>query len=216
MPAESLLTIDQLAAKVAEALSGEALPGQNGRVREVPDVRTLRYYTTIGLLDRPAEMRGRTALYGRRHLLQLVAVKRLQAKGLSLTEVQARLINASTRELSRLAQLPKDYEIASAPLTTPEPERNPSREQLPSPSTPSQSALPFWKQSQATLETNQHQETNPGSEETPGSTPLHAIPLAEGAAILLGARRPPDGDDLEAIRVAAQPLLKLLARRRLL
>ncbi|MFN0016752.1 MAG: MerR family transcriptional regulator [Pirellulaceae bacterium] len=214
MPAESLLTIDQLAAKVAEALSGEILPGQNGRVREVPDVRTLRYYTTIGLLDRPAEMRGRTALYGRRHLRQLVAVKRLQAKGLSLTEVQARLINASGRELARLAQLPKDFEFAPAPLP-PEPERKSSREPTSSAAPPA-SPLPFWKQPPAPLERNQPQETKPATEEISGSMPLHAIPLAEGAALLLGARRPPDDDDLEAIRVAAQPLLKLLARRRLL
>jgi DNA-binding transcriptional MerR regulator len=215
MSAEALLTIDQLAAKVAEALSGESQPGQNGRVREVPDVRTLRYYTTIGLLDRPAEMRGRTALYCRRHLLQLVAVKRLQAKGLSLTEVQARLINASGRELARLAQLPKDFEFAPAPLTTPESERTPSREPTSSPTSPA-SSLPFWKQSPAPWERNQPQETKPATEEISGSMPLHAIPLAEGAALLLGARRPPDDDDLEAIRVAAQPLLKLLARRRLL
>ena len=30
----------------------------NGRVRDVPDRRTIRYYTTIGLLDRPAEVSG--------------------------------------------------------------------------------------------------------------------------------------------------------------
>ncbi len=64
----------------------------NGRVREVPDQRTIRYYTTLGLIDRPAEMRGRTALYGVRHLLQLVAIKRLQTHGLSLAEIQTRVV----------------------------------------------------------------------------------------------------------------------------
>src|SRR5215212_2263085 len=33
-------------------------------------------------------MRGRTALYGRRHLAQVVAIKRLQAMGRSLAEIQ--------------------------------------------------------------------------------------------------------------------------------
>ena len=36
-------------------------------------------------------MRGRTALYGLRHLLQLVAIKRLQAKGYTLEQVQQAL-----------------------------------------------------------------------------------------------------------------------------
>jgi hypothetical protein len=31
-------------------------------------------------VDRPVEFRGRTALYGRRHVLQLTAIKRMQAK----------------------------------------------------------------------------------------------------------------------------------------
>ena len=81
---ETLWTIDELGERVAEALGGPGYDGvPSGRVRDVPDLRTIRYYTTLGLLDRPAAMRGRTALYGPRHLLQLVAIKRLQARGLS-------------------------------------------------------------------------------------------------------------------------------------
>jgi hypothetical protein len=99
-------TIGQLAHRVAEALAA-GVPGQaNGRVREVPDVRTLRWYTSIGLLDRPAAMRGRTALYGRRHLLQMVAVKRLQGEGWSLAEIQERLIGADDVVLEGIAALP--------------------------------------------------------------------------------------------------------------
>ena len=44
--------------------------GESRRVRWQPDARLVRYYTTLGLLDRPAEMRGRTAYYRDRHLLQ--------------------------------------------------------------------------------------------------------------------------------------------------
>ena len=76
----------------------------SGRVRDVPDLRTIRYYTTLGLLDRPAAMRGRTALYGARHLLQLVAIKRLQARGLSLAAVQERVVGLSDAALRRLAE----------------------------------------------------------------------------------------------------------------
>jgi hypothetical protein len=80
----ALWTLDELGARVALALAVGYDGQANGRVREVPDGRTIRYYTTLGLIDRPAAMRGRTALYGVRHLLQLTAIKRLQARGLSL------------------------------------------------------------------------------------------------------------------------------------
>ena len=79
-----LWTIQQLCTEVERVLAVDYAGSRNGRVRDIPDLRTIRYYTTVGLLDRPAEMRGRTALYGRRHLLQLVAIKQLQARGLSL------------------------------------------------------------------------------------------------------------------------------------
>ncbi|MCA9665182.1 MAG: MerR family transcriptional regulator [Myxococcales bacterium] len=78
----------------------------SGRVTAVPDKRTIRYYTTLGLLDAPAEMRGRTAYYGRRHLLQLVAIKRLQADGIKLSQVQQRLSGQPDGVLAQLARLP--------------------------------------------------------------------------------------------------------------
>ncbi len=106
MSEDGLWTIDELSAGVAEALAAD-YPGQsNGRVRDVPDRRTIRWYTTIGLLDRPAAMRGRTALYGRRHLLQLVAIKRLQAAGRTLAAVQQELVGATGTTLADIARLP--------------------------------------------------------------------------------------------------------------
>jgi DNA-binding transcriptional MerR regulator len=99
-----LWTIEELGERVAEALQGSGYGGvTSGRVRDVPDLRTIRYYTTLGLLDRAAAMRGRTALYGSRHLNQLVAIKRLQARGLSLAEVQQKVAGLSDAALCRLA-----------------------------------------------------------------------------------------------------------------
>src|SRR6266700_394301 len=106
-----LWTIDELGAAVALTLSADYEGAPNNRVRDVPDRRTIRYYTTIGLLDRPTEMRGRTALYGRRHLAQLVASKRLQAAGRSLTEVQEQLIGADDATLFRIAEIAMTAEI---------------------------------------------------------------------------------------------------------
>ena len=123
--------IDELQA-VAELALAAALPEADlsDRVRAVPDARTIRYYTTIGLLDRAAEMRGRTAYYGRRHVLQLVAIKRLQAAGLSLEQVQEKLAGATTRKLVDLAALPADFwdrpqlkKAGSSPVQAPSPER---------------------------------------------------------------------------------------------
>ncbi|CAN5922772.1 hypothetical protein BH11MYX3_BH11MYX3_24140 [soil metagenome] len=80
-------TLPELVAQVTERIAALP-PPKNGQVRAVPDDRTVRYYGTIGLLDRPLAMRGRTALYGPRHLAQVVAIKRLQSTGKSLAEIQ--------------------------------------------------------------------------------------------------------------------------------
>src|SRR5271169_6575213 len=101
---EPFWTLDDLGARVALALAVGYSGQANGRVRDLPDRRTIRYYTTLGLIDRPAAMRGRTALYGLRHLLQLVAIKRLQANGLSLAAVQQRVVGLSNAALRRLAE----------------------------------------------------------------------------------------------------------------
>jgi DNA-binding transcriptional MerR regulator len=114
----TLWKIDQLSQLVAQALELASYEGQDSaRVRAVPDVRTIRYYTTVGLLDRPQEMQGRTALYGRRHVLQLVAVKKLQAQGMSLVDVQQTLAGATNRKLMSIAGLTADFfERAEAEL----------------------------------------------------------------------------------------------------
>src|SRR5215467_3782838 len=103
---QDLWTIDELCGRVALALSVDYDGQASGRVRDVPDRRTIRFYTTLGLIDRPAALRGRTALYGRRHLLQLVAIKRLQANGLSLEEIQQHLLGLSDTVLARIAKIP--------------------------------------------------------------------------------------------------------------
>ncbi|HEV2936663.1 MAG TPA: hypothetical protein VGY96_26390, partial [Streptosporangiaceae bacterium] len=38
----------------------------NGRVRDVPNERLVRWYVTVGLVDPPLSRRGRVARYGRR------------------------------------------------------------------------------------------------------------------------------------------------------
>ena len=102
--------LEELVQLAGQALNAASYEGQtSGRVRDVPDARTIRYYTTLGVLDRPLEMRGRTAYYGRRHLLQIVAVKRLQARGMPLVDIQKNIAGADNSSLKRWAALPAGF-----------------------------------------------------------------------------------------------------------
>src|SRR5919206_202776 len=118
-------TLDELAERVGAALAVDYAGQPSGRVRDVPDRRAIRWYTTIGLVDRPVAHRGRTALYGPRHLLQLVAVKRLQARGLPLVAIQQELAGATDTQLARVARLPA---AASAARVAPGGGREPNTE----------------------------------------------------------------------------------------
>ena len=188
-----LWNIDELGAQVALALSVNYDGPADGRSRDVPDRRTIRYYTTIGLIDRAQEMRGRTALYGRRHLLQLVAIKRLQGRGLALSAIQQRLVGLDNAALARIAKLPD-----LSGLTRDE--------------RPSERAESFWKEVPASVAAPP--ERNP-VDESPVSRPWRGVPLGENALLMLAATRDLDEDDLAALRVAAAPLVKLLHSRRL-
>jgi len=184
-----LWTIAELGALVARALAVDYAGQSNGQVRGVPDQRTIRYYTTLGLLDGPAEMRGRTALYQRRHLLQLVAIKRLQAAGKSLAEIQTQLLGLSPAALTALARVPAD--LGEAPLG----------DAMPAPAAPPRAAEPFWSAVPAPVT----------------ATPtLHTIPLRGDVALLLTTTAPLAGDTLAAIEQAAEPLLQLLEAHRLI
>ncbi|MEV4459468.1 MerR family transcriptional regulator, partial [Microbispora sp. NPDC049633] len=118
-------------------------PRGNGRVREVPNERLIRWYTTIGLLDPPLGRRGRVALYGRRHLLQLVAVKRRQADGLSIAAIQAELTGATDAMLQRVAGL-AGPPPESPPAPPSEPPPAPLPRPLVPPSPPPPAPAPGW------------------------------------------------------------------------
>ena len=192
----------------------------NGRVRDVPNERLIRWYVTVGLVDPPLSRRGRVARYGRRHLLQLVAVKRRQAEGLSLADIQAELAGATDEALAAVACVP---------------DARPAPESL-APAAPNR----FWMRSPARRITAAG-EQDPAAGDRPGEQDLaaaeragwpvsaaghgdpadpgwsrlvHGIRLAPGVTLLLeGADREPGPDDLTAIVNAARPLLEELASR---
>jgi DNA-binding transcriptional MerR regulator len=204
---EALWTLDELTAAVSQALSEGYEGAVSGRVRDVPDRRTIRYYTTLGLIDRPAEMRGRTAIYNRRHLLQIVAIKKLQARGRRLADVQQALTGRTDRELARIAGLdPPEGAGQSSVPASPRSDRD------------------FWRQ-----EPDAHAPAGPETEATDSGASsnvlasseqrpraLFGIPLLEGVTLLLAPSRPVEVHDVEAIRAAAGPLIRTLTRSRLI
>ncbi|OBI91838.1 MerR family transcriptional regulator [Mycobacterium sp. 1245805.9] len=194
-------TLDELVRRVAVGLADPAYPGApNGRVRGLPDRRAVRWYTTTGLVDRPT-MQGRTALYSPRHLLQIVAVKRRQAEGRSLADIQAELAGATDETLRKVASVPDEL-IAAEPTESEEPAPSPTRRQR------------FWADPPAAAEPVANGD---GADSV---TKLAAVSLPGGALLLLpvgsGGDGRPDADDIDAIRAAARPLLELLAERGLL
>lgn len=107
---EPALTLDELSEEVGQLLNRYALLGaqQDNRVSPVPDARTIRYYTTLGLIDRP-KINGRQAQYSKRHVLQILSIKALQAINLPLSEIQTRLYGRSNTELEALLSSLSDF-----------------------------------------------------------------------------------------------------------
>jgi DNA-binding transcriptional MerR regulator len=193
---DELWTIEQLPDQVAALLADNYDGQRNGRVRDLPNGRTIRWYTTIGLVDRPAATRGRTALYGRRHLLQLAAVKKLQSSGRTLAEVQELLVGATDRQLAKLADLPPlDIVWPRAKVTVGD---------------------GFWKSAAHSRPVAEPDSVTGNTDDTVGDTVtkiVHGVRLGDSVTVLLdAATRAPDADELVAIESAAAPLLELLGR----
>lgn len=76
--------------------------GQSQRITWKPNPRQIRYYTTLGMLDRPFGGRGYGNTYGPKHLLQLLAIKQLQHQGLKLAEIQSMIAGMTEKKLAEL------------------------------------------------------------------------------------------------------------------
>jgi hypothetical protein len=186
--------VEELVRRAAQALADGDVHSANGRVTPLPDRRVIRWYATIGLVDRPLASQGRSARYGPRHLLQLVAIKRRQAAGRTLAEIQVELAGATQATLARIAGVPADLLVDQSEAAT-----KPGALLPPKPDIPVGARPRFW--------------TTPPTRPSTTETPLAGIRL--GAAVLLIPGHP-DADDLVAIRAAAQPLLDVLVHRGLL
>jgi DNA-binding transcriptional MerR regulator len=79
--------------------------------------RTVRLYATEGLIDRPGKD-GRRAVYGRRHLLQLLLIRSLARRGLSLSAI-APHVASNDQELEQQLQQLDDASLGLAQPSTP-------------------------------------------------------------------------------------------------
>jgi DNA-binding transcriptional MerR regulator len=93
-------SLDELVAAANHALAG--VEAEDRRVAPAVDGRTVRWYTSSGLLP-AAERDGRYARYDSRHLHRLVAIRRLQADGWALGSIQRLLDRVDDRQLLGLA-----------------------------------------------------------------------------------------------------------------
>ncbi len=208
-------TLEELGARVKDALATGYVPPGSARVRAVPDARTIRYYTTLGLVDRPA-LQGRTALYGEKHLLQLVAIKRLQAEeGLSLSQVQERLTGlpeGRLRELARVAERPADAaDTASVPAAEAPRARRDFWREVPDVAPEPSVTVDARAASEGALARAIDDDHG-----VPGVSQLVTLELGPGVTLVLRDGRRPDEHDVQALREAAGPLLCMLEDRGLL
>jgi DNA-binding transcriptional MerR regulator len=190
-------TLTELVAEVATRIAALPTP-KNGQVRAVPDERTVRYYVTLGLLDRPSAMRGRTALYGPRHVAQVIAIKRLQTMGRSLAEIQQLWPTLDDATLTRMSGV-----------------------SVGAPTRPAARAE-FWKRAPlpappATAAAGLRPGLRPGlrDDAPPVELRIELAPQVVLSLAIVDDRVAVSPADVRAIRAAAAPLLAELASRRL-
>ena len=201
---------------------GAAAPRANGRVRDVPNERLIRWYATVGLVDPPLTRKGRVARYGKRHLLQLVAVKRRQAEGRSLAEIQEELAGATDEALAAVADMPdpgesaRDATGAASSTAAPAAPASPTRFWARPPSAPNPPGPPVPQGPPDSQGAPEPAADRSGRSGRSGPGPVQGLRLAPGVVLLLeGAERQLAPDDVTEILNAAQPLLRALADRAL-
>ncbi len=96
------MTIDDLVDEADRLLPLVADRQTRYKVTDRPDVRTIRYYVTRGLLPRASGYEGGRARYGGAHLMRLLLIKKLQAEHHTLTRISSTLEGADDGAVLRL------------------------------------------------------------------------------------------------------------------
>jgi hypothetical protein len=166
-------------------------------------------------------MTGRTARYGGRHLLQVLAVKAVQARGDSLADAQRTLVGASDAELRSAIGPGLPAALAAVPPAALAVARAVAREENDARQLPGHA---FWRTSPAhpaaagpaaepAAEIPESRTAEPGDAALPRT--LIVVPLDAGATLLIEGSAV-GAIDTAALRAAAGPLLDYLTEAGLL
>jgi DNA-binding transcriptional MerR regulator len=90
-------SLEELSDRINSWCEEHDIAPASGQAGEIVSERNIRYYRTLGLMDAP-EGGG----YGEKHLLQLTAVRLLQAQGLPLRRIRELLYGRSIQELREI------------------------------------------------------------------------------------------------------------------
>ena len=161
--------MNTLLAEVNALLPALAPSQDRQTVRNTLDSRTVRYYTTRGLLPRPSAYTGGRAHYGPSHVLRLAFIKHLQAEHQSLKTIERTLKGLS------------DDDILEALTGLRRPQQNKEQPAKPAPMVSKTQAAPFHTASQETRQASTTQ--------TPLTLPsavdqtLRPLPLSPGGEV---------------------------------
>ncbi|MGD7704763.1 hypothetical protein [Microlunatus sp. Y2014] len=170
-------TLDEFVAAVAAALRPRGLQG-------APDRRTVRYYATVGVIDKPHQ-RGREVRYDDRHLSQVVDTKERQARGERLADIareRAGDVAGNGATAVSTGSVKHDFNTNS-----------------------SGTGGAFWEAQPHLTPTRP-----PGPDREPGWHPRTVWELAPGVELHLPGPRPTD-TEITRLRDAAEPLRRTLA-----
>lgn len=82
------------------------------RIKDLPGERTLRYYLSRGIISPPSGKKGVRSYFKKIHLLQILAVKKLQFQGFNLKKIGEILRGLEEREIEEIV-LPRPKPIES-------------------------------------------------------------------------------------------------------
>jgi DNA-binding transcriptional MerR regulator len=99
---EKFLGVGELAAAATRILIEDNMIQSRETVTASPDERTVRYYLSENLISASEEKRGTATVYSYFHLLQLLAIKKLQAEHLSIRQIRKMITEQSENQLEDL------------------------------------------------------------------------------------------------------------------
>jgi DNA-binding transcriptional MerR regulator len=103
---KEFIGVAQLADASKEVLEAVEIPQKSGAVAPYPNERTIRYYLAEGILPPAAYNEGAASVFTYRHLITLVAIKRLQSQGLPIKIIRRVVGGRTTAELEKLLDEP--------------------------------------------------------------------------------------------------------------